>query len=186
MRFAPIFMPLAIFLLFFLIAAFRALRFLSRIRATVSDSPLGKGVHLETPFGTIDLKPQQGEDADLASIPKYPGAVPTVLTAKTYEADINIAGHAGRYLSASYTTDDPAGVVIDYYLREFPSWHQDRSFQNGYRLILEDSGCQRAITVHRFGKRTTIEYAIVHKENIVQAAAAGTTFASDSNFGVLR
>ena len=185
MRFSPFFVPFLVFLVLFLAAAFRALRFLSKIRATVSNGQLGKEIHLETPMGAIDLKPQPGTDADLASILKYPGATPVrELTSTAYEADIHLEGHEGRYISETFRTDDAAGIVLDFYLRELPNWQQDRFYQHGYRLIHEDPGCQRAITIHRFGGHTRIEYAVVHSPE--QTAPAGTTFGSESNFGVLR
>jgi hypothetical protein len=185
MRFSPIFLPFAVFLIFLLILAFRVLRFLTKVRATFSDGQLGKEIHLETPVGAIDIKPQQGADPDLASIPKYPGATPAHdLVSPRYEADLNVPGHSGRYASESFRTDDQVETVLGFYRRELPDWQQDRFYQHGYRLIHENAGCQHAITIQHFGGRTTIEHAVVHPKQ--ETSKTGTTFSSDSNFGVLR
>jgi hypothetical protein len=185
MRFSPIFVPFAVFFLLFLAAASRALRFFWKVRASVSDGQFGKAVHLETPLGAIDLRPQQGPDSDLASIPKYPGAVPVrELTSPSYEVDIHAPGHTGRYASETFRTDDQAGMVLDFYKRELPDWQQDRFYQHGFRLIHENAGCQRAISIRRQNDQTAIEYAVVHPEQDV--SSSGTIPGSDSNFGVLR
>ena len=185
MRFSPTFVPFAIFFVFFLILAYRTLRFASKIKANVTDGTLGKEIHLQTPFGSVDLKPQQGADSDLLGIPKYPGAVAVrELTSSAYEADFHLTGHDGHYVAETYRTDDEAGMVLDFYLRELPDWHQDQHYQHGYRLIREDAGSQKAITIQRFAGRTSIQYAVVHQNQ--PANNAGTTFNSDSSFGVLR
>ena len=180
LRFAPILVPPLLFLLFLLIVALFVFLFVKKSRATVTDGKLGQSVHLDTPFGSVDIRPHQGHDPNLASIPRYPGGMPiepepkpsqsAVAAAQSAEYDFafHIAGRAGRSLNEQVWTPDSISMVIDYYEREFPGWKRDMHLDWAWRFEEGTLACERAITIRNRNNRTEIEYSVLYPEGAIQ------------------
>lgn len=153
------------------------------IRATVSDSKAGKAVHIETPIGYFDLKPQEALDPALASILIYPGATRTESQPPEYEADIHVLGRDYRILVATYWTLTSADVVWEFYKRELPGWQEKRQRGQGRSLTQEAADGVRTVRVYTQNGGTFIETRVSQNPK-ADAAAAGQS--SDTRFGILR
>jgi hypothetical protein len=158
-------------------------RFARGFRATVSDQKAGKAVHVETPLGGFDLKPQEKLCPELASILVYPGATPTQSQPPEYEADGQFLGREFHILVATYWTSSPADVVWEFYRRELPDWQEKRQHGYGRSLVLETADGTRTVRVYSHNANTLIETRVSRKHKS-QAGAAGES--SDTRFGMLR
>jgi len=141
-------------ILIFAFVAFSVLRSLVRgvslIRNTkvrVTGEDLGnQGIHVRTPFGSLDIQKSQTHDPALEGIPRYPGSMPTG-DKPGYEMQLHFLGRDGQFIEEQYWTADPAEIVIGYYEREFPGWQKDRDVSVGARLQKKDSDLVRTIEI---------------------------------------
>jgi hypothetical protein len=159
-------------------------RFAKNISSTVTDDKLGKAVHVETPIGVFDLKPQPTKDPLLASIPVYPGAAPLESEPPEYEAGIRVLGRGFRMFAAKYWTSTPVDMVWEFYKRELPDWEENRKGAYGREYVHHECGCTRKVQVYSRDGRTLIDTAVWRKGAAAVAAGAGNS--SDSSYGVLR
>jgi hypothetical protein len=157
------------------------LRFAKSIGATVSDTKMGKTVHLQTPIGTFDLKPQDGLDPSLAGMLVFPGAAHVESQPPEYQADIRLLGREYHMFSATYWTVSPVDVVWDFYKRELPDWQEEMG-TNARGFVQRTPECTRKIQVFSRDGRTLIETGV----SMNRSAAAGADASSASGYGVLR
>ena len=177
--------PTLLFTAFALVAVFRAIRFVRRIRAVVSDGAMGKTIHLDTPAGAVDIKPRTGRDPALAALPLYPGSLPFEPEKPGYDASFNLFGRALELTAEKYWTPDGAGAVRDFFERSLPGWQWDRHYDtSGDRLRHDDGVTNLAITIRREGGRTIIEPVVSRKTS--SNGSLGPVISSDSTYGVLR
>jgi len=141
---------------------YRVYRFLKASRAVLSKKP-GEGLLVETPLGSVDLHSHDGSDPELASIPKYPGAIPLKPDSHSYEAALRFGNRQGRYLAQNDWTADPMPIVTGYYEREFPQWKRDY-IDDGWRCCQPGPGCTRTITIKRERDRTMLEYSVLYQK----------------------
>jgi len=172
---------LFIFALFALTIAQVLMRFIRGIQANVSDGASGKTVHIQTPVGTVDLKPNTSLHPALASILVYPGAAPLESQPPEYEADIALLGREFQILVAGYWTATPEDVVWQFYRRELPGWQENnQGGARGRSLMRCEQDCERSVRVYSQNGRTQIENRVTTKQ------LAGAAAASSSSYGVLR
>jgi hypothetical protein len=172
---------LLIFALFAFVIAQILMRFVKGIQTNISNANSGKAVHIQTPIGTFDLKPNASLHPALASILVYPGAVPLESQPPEYEADIALLGREIQILVAGYWTATPEGVVWEFYRRELPGWQEsNQGGARGRSLMRREQDCERSVRVYSQNGRTQIENRVTTKQ-LASAAAA-----SSSSYGVLR
>lgn len=157
-------------------------RFVRGIRATISEGAAGKAVHISTPIGVVDLKPQSELDPALASILVYPGATRTDAQLRGYEVDIQLLGRDYQILTATYSTTTPADIVWEFYKRELPGWEETRQGGEKPALAHDTPDGKQTVRIHTENGLTYIETRLSRKK-AATAAAAG---ASDSRFGMRR
>ena len=162
------------------------LRFARGIRATVSDTKPGKAIHIQTPIGSFDLKPQTELHPALASIMVYPGATPVESQPPEYEADAHILGREFQIFVATYWTLTPADVVWEFYRRELPGWQESRQRGRGRSLMRREPDGERTVRVSSQNGSTLIENKVSMKGRASAAAASASAGSSDSGSGVLR
>jgi hypothetical protein len=160
------------------------LHFVRSMRVNITDAMSGKAVHVKTPLGGFDLKPQDKLAPELARMLVYPGAAPLASQPTEYEAEGNLLGREFHVLVASYQTTTPLEIVWEFYRRELVDWREKQS-GSLRSLVRESAEGTQTIRVHQQGSNTLIETRISLKPK-TGAAAAGVSGPSDTRFGMLR
>ena len=106
--------PFAAFAGAFLVGAV-ALWFLAKkSKISQTETKSGKTFHLETPVGTLDVRPEEKLDPRLAAIPIYPGAMPENAMAAESVTNLKVGWKTAQDISAKYWTPDSEKQVWDF------------------------------------------------------------------------
>lgn len=98
--------PFIAFAVAFLVGAV-ALWFLAKkTKVSQAETKFGKTLHVETPVGTLDVRPEAKLDSRLATIPIYPGAMPQNPMAAESITDLKVGWKTAQDISATYWTLD--------------------------------------------------------------------------------
>ena len=130
----------------------------TKISATMTQS--GKTLHVESPLGTIDVRPEAKLDSRLAQIPTYPGAMPEDPASAESVSELHIGHRTMQEISASYWTPDSEQRVWEFYRQQLPDWPRNLNQARGRELILNETDCVRLVRVSRRGQRTVIDTCI--------------------------
>jgi hypothetical protein len=178
MRFSPVLLPFLFFAIAFLVVVGRVISLLKRARFSLTNTPDGKTVHLETSIGGLDLKPHPDADPALASIPVFPGA--TRSTMPEYEANIQFRGKANRYIGVTFTTEADTAAVFAFYRNSLPDWQENQHRDSGHELTHPISGGELAVKIRQQGKTTWIQHAVAYHSDTMAAAATQSPSAASS------
>src|SRR5689334_8570193 len=165
-----IFVPVLIFLGVFLGGFFAMLRFVRKTRMTSEMTASGEALHLQTPLGTVDIRPESKLDARLASIPVYPGALPVQPAVADQVTEFHFRSHTTTDVSTSCWTPDPVKTVEDFYRRELPGWTRNLIEHSGWELVEATRNCVRMVRVFASQDRTIIEHSIKPADYLKVAA----------------
>lgn len=157
-------------------------RFAKSIRTNISDSKAGKSVHISTPIGVFDLKPQLQLDPALAGILVYPSAMRADSPPPEYDVDIQLLGQEYHIQIATYSTPSPEDIVWEFYRRELPGWQERRQGGQIRSLTQESPDGTRTVRIYARNGATHIETRFSRS----QKAAAAVASSSDTRFGILR
>ena len=152
--------PFAAFAGAFLVGAV-ALWFLAkRTKISQTETRFGKTIHVETPVGTLDVRPESKLDARLAPIPIYPGAMPENPLAAESITDLKVGWKTAQDISATYWTSDSEKQVWDFYRQQLPEWPRNLVESQGKELIRREPGWTVLIRVSSGRDRTLIETSV--------------------------
>jgi hypothetical protein len=152
--------PFAAFAVAFTFGALVLWWIAKRTRISQSDTASGKAVHVETPLGTLDMRPEAKLDPRLATIPIYPGAMPQNPLAAEEVSEIHFGWRTAQNISATYWTPDNEKQVWDFYRQQLPDWPRNLVNTQGKELIRNEPGWVLLIRVSGGGERTVIETSI--------------------------
>jgi hypothetical protein len=178
MHFPPLLIPLVFFAIGVMVMISRVLGFMRKARFSVSTSPLGKTVRVESSLGSFDLKPHPDSDPALAAIPLFPGATGATIPAQQYEADINFGGKVRRYIGTTFITEASAAAVLQFYRNALPDWQPDAHRDTGDKLTHAIPGGELAVEIRRKGNKTFIQHGVSYTNDIPETA---TTFSPSVN-----
>jgi hypothetical protein len=131
-----------------------------RTRILQTETRSGKALHVESPLGTLDLRPEAKLDPRLAQIPLYPGAMPENPLAAESVSEIRIGSKTAQDISATYWTPDSETQVWDFYRQQLPDWPRNLVKTQGKELIRNETGWVLLIRVTSNRQRTMIETSI--------------------------
>src|ERR1700739_3319930 len=115
-----LFVPILIFLGVCIVGFVAMWIFAKRIKVTTEATKAGQAVHMDTPLGTMDLRPEDALDPRLASITLYHGAMPTNPGVADEVSEWRFRSIDRRDVTAAYWTPDPPQMVEDFYREELP------------------------------------------------------------------
>ena len=170
-----IFVPLLIFLAVCVGGFFAMLRFIRKTKVTTNMTDAGEAMHMETPLGTFDVRPEKKLDARLASIPSYPGALPNQPEIADEVTEFHFHGQATTEVNTSYWTPDRAQVVTEFYTRELPGWNRNLIEHTGWERVEQLSEYVRMVRVYSAQGRTIIEHSIKPADYLKVAAQRSPT-----------
>lgn len=170
-----IFVPLLIFMAVCVGGFFAMLRFIKKTKVTTEMTNAGEAMHMETPLGTFDVRPETKLDARIASIPSYPGALPNQPGIADQVTEFHFRGQATTEVSTSYWTPDPAQVVQEFYARELPAWNRNLIAHTGWERVEQLPDCVRMVRVYTAQGRTIIEHSIKPADYLKAAAQRSPT-----------
>lgn len=124
-------LPVLVFLAIAGVGLIRLVIFARRFHINVRPGEEGAALHVETPFGNLDLEPRQRLDARFASFVFYPRAQPQMDGSPEYLASGGPAGHRWRSMTATYWTREGSGTVLDFYRNQLPRWTRTREWLGG-------------------------------------------------------
>ena len=128
---------------------------------TTEMTAAGKAVHVESPPGSLDVRPESKLDPRLAAILLYPGAAPVEPGVADVETEVRFGHQDLREVTATYWTSTPEEIVWDFYRRELPQWLRNLDHHTGKELIERADDCVRLIRVSTDKEgRTIIETSI--------------------------
>ena len=152
--------PFAAFAGAFLVGAV-ALWFLAKkSKISQTETQSGKTFHLETPVGTLDVRPEAKLDPRLAAIPIYPGAMPENAMAAESVTNLKVGWKTAQDISAKYWTPDSEKQVWDFYRQQLPDWPRNLVESQGKELIRHEPGWALLIRVSNGRDRTLIETSV--------------------------
>jgi hypothetical protein len=152
--------PFAAFAGAFLVGAV-ALWFLAKAtKISEAETKFGKTLHVETPVGTLDVRPEAKLDSRLAAIPIYPGAVPENPMAAESITDLKVGRKTAQDVSATYWTPASQQQVWDFYRQQLPDWPRNLVDSQGKELIRHEPGWALLIRVSGGRDRTLIETSV--------------------------
>lgn len=152
--------PFAAFAGAFLVGAV-ALWFLGkRSRISQTETRFGKALHMETPVGTLDVRPEAKLDPRLAPIPIYPGAMPENPLAAESITNLKVGWKTAQDISATYWTPDSEKQVWDFYKQQLPDWPRNLVNSQGKELIRHEPGWTLLVRVTCGRERTLIETSV--------------------------
>jgi len=138
-----------------------ALWFLAkRSKISQTETKFGTTLHVETPVGTLDMRPEAKLDPRLAPIPIYPGAMPQNPMAAESITDLRVGWKSAQDISATYWTPDSEKQVWDFYRQQLPEWPRNLVESQGKELIRHEPGWTLLIRVSRARERTLIETSV--------------------------
>ena len=165
-----IFVPLLVFLGVCVSGFFAMLRFIKKTKVTTEMTASGQAVHMETPVGMFDVRPETKLDPRLASIPSYPGALPSEPGIADEVTEFRFRGALATEVSASYWTPDRAQAVQEFYTRELPGWDRNLIEHTGWERVQQLPDCVRMVRVYAAQSRTIIEHSIKPADYLKTAA----------------
>jgi hypothetical protein len=152
--------PFAAFAAAFLIGAV-ALWFLGkRTEISQTETKFRKRLHVESPCGTLDVRPEAKLDSRLASIPLYPGAMPENASAAESVSDLRVGWKIARDISATYWTPASEEQVWNFYRQQLPDWPRNLVQAQSKELIHNEPGWVLLIRVSGGRDRTVIETSV--------------------------
>ena len=152
--------PFAAFAGAFLVGAV-ALWFVAKSsKISQTATKFGKTLHVETPVGTLDVRPEAKLDTRLASLPIYPRAMPANPMAIESITDLRVGWKTAQDISATYWTPDSEKQVWDFYRQQLPDWPRNLVQSQGKELIHKEPGWVLLIRVSGGRDRTTIETSV--------------------------
>jgi hypothetical protein len=152
-----IWIPFAAFATAFVTGAI-ALWFLGKgTKMSQSETRSGKALHVESPLGSLDVRPEAKLDPRLAQIPNYPGAMPENAMSSESVSELRIGDRTLQEISAIYWTPDSVHQVWDFYRQHLPDWPRHLAEAQGKELIHQEADCVRLIRISTRGYRTLIE-----------------------------
>jgi len=155
-----VFIPLAAFGTAFLVGAIGLWFVGKRTKISETMTKSGKAVHVDSPLGTLDVRPEANLDPRLAQIPAYPGAMAENPVSAESVSELHIGHRALQEISASYWTSDSAQQVWEFYRQQLPDWPRNLVEAQGKELIHHETNCVRLVRVSKRGDRTVIETCI--------------------------
>jgi hypothetical protein len=123
----------------------------------------GETVRVETPVGSIQVKPHQRLDPKTVGIPIYPGAFREDNDghAASFEFDSDSTHKEFTVLGAEYSTSDSVDKVRDFYSKELPHWIISKSRHGRFSMEYSESGYKRFVVIDEKHGRTHIALASV-------------------------
>jgi len=170
-----IFLPLLIFLGVCIGGFFVMLRFIKKTKVISEMTASGEAVHMETPLGTFDVRPETKLDARLSTIPLYSGALAVDPGIADRVTEFQFKGQATREVSTSYWTPDDFKAVQDFYTRELPAWSRNMIEHTGWERVEQLADCVRMVRVYQAPGRTIIEHSIKPADYLKVAAQRSST-----------
>ena len=153
--------PFAAFVAAFSFGAVALWLIAKRTKFSQTETKAGKALHVESPVGTLDVRPEAKLDARLAQIPVYPGALPENQAAAESVTEIHIGGRTVRDISASYWTPQSAEEVWDFYRQQLPDWPQNLDdTRGGKELMRHETDYVLLLRVSRRSGRTVIDTSV--------------------------
>ncbi|HET7891050.1 MAG TPA: hypothetical protein VFL34_05970, partial [Candidatus Sulfotelmatobacter sp.] len=154
------FIPFAAFAGAFFVGAVGLWFLAKRSKISQTETKFGKALHVETPVGTLDVRPEAKLDPRLAPIPIYPGAMPENPMAVESITDLKVGWKTAQDISATYWTPDGEKQVWDFYRQHLPDWPQNLVESQGKELIRHAPGWTLLIRVSSRRDRTIIETSV--------------------------
>lgn len=152
--------PFAAFALAFLAGAVALWYIAKHTTITQTQTKAGKALHLEAPFGTLDVKPEGKPDPRLAELPVYPGALPEDPATADTRTELYVGHQTLEEVSSTHWTADAEDAVWKFFRRELPDWPCNLVQRSGKELIHPEPDGVRLIRVTRKADRTIIETCI--------------------------
>lgn len=152
--------PIAAFLVAFAVGALVLWYVAKHSRITETQTSSGRGLHLETPIGTLDSRPEKNLDPRLAKLPLYPGAMRLDPNRADTVATLGYGHTAMQEVSTTYWTPDSEESVWHFYRSELPDWPRNLVKHLGKELIHDEPDGVRLIRITREQDRTLIETCI--------------------------
>jgi hypothetical protein len=135
--------------------------FAKTARVKVDGAGPRQTVHLEHRFVSLDVRPQDRPNPELAGVLIYPGAASLDKGVPGSDLEIHLLNKTFRAASASYWTSDPPEIVWEFYRRELPDWHESVNHGSGRELLQSSTGGNlKAIRVYPADGRTMIETGV--------------------------
>lgn len=155
-----VFIPFAAFGTAFLAGAIGLWWVSKRTKISETATASGKAVHVDSPLGTLDVRPEEKLDPRLAQIPTYPGAMPESAGSAESVSEVHIGHRTLQEISASYWTPDSVQEVWEFYRQQLPDWPRNLVNAQGKELIQHQTDYVRLVRVSRQGDRTVIDTCI--------------------------
>jgi hypothetical protein len=152
--------PFAAFAVAFVFGALMLWFIAKRTKISQTETKTGKALHVETPLGTLDVRPEAKLDPRLAPIPIYPGAMPENPLAAEQVSDIRLGWKTAQDISATYWTPDNEKQVWAYYRQQLPDWPRNLVKTQGKELIRNEPGWVLLIRVSEGRDHTVIETSV--------------------------
>ncbi len=152
--------PFAAFAGAFLVGAVALWILAKKSKISQTETKFGKTLHVETPVGTLDVRPEAKLDPRLAPIPIYPGAMPENPMAAESVTDLKVGCKNAQNISAMYWTSDSEKQVWDFYRQQLPDWPRNLVRSQGKELIYKEPGWVLLLRVSSGRDRTTIETSV--------------------------
>jgi len=120
-------------------------------------------VLLDTPVGSMKVRPHQRLDPKAVGIPIYPGAVreDRDTNAASFEFDFDSRHKEFSVLGAEYTTSDSIDRVRNFYHQELPHWMISKSRHGRFQMEYTEDGYKRFVVLSERHGRTRIGLASV-------------------------
>lgn len=152
--------PFAAFAGAFLVGALALWFLVKRTKISQTETKFGKSLHMESPVGTLDVRPEAKLDPRLAAIPIYPGAMPENPMGPEAVTEFRIGWKTFKDISATYWTPDSEKQVWDFYRQQLPDLPRNLDRSQGKELIHNEPGWVLLIRVSGRRDVTVIETSI--------------------------
>ena len=118
-------------------------------------------VLLDTPMGSMKVRPHQRLDPKSVGIPVYPGAVreDRDTNAASFEFDFDSRHKEFTVMGAEYSTSDSLDRVRAFYRQELPHWIISKARHNRWQMEYSENGYKRFIVLKERSGRTRIGLA---------------------------
>jgi len=121
----------------------------------------GRAIHVESPLGTLDVRPASKLDPRLATLPVYPGAMPHDAASVESVTALRVGGRTFEEISASYWSPHDPQQVWDFYRQQLPDWPRNLDGTlDGKELIFSKPDHVLLVRVARRSDRTIIETCV--------------------------
>jgi hypothetical protein len=127
------------------------------------ETSAGESVRVETPVGTVQVRPRERLDPQRVGIPVYPGAIREDHdhNAASLEFDSDSTHKEFTVLGAEYSTSDSVERVREFYRKQLPHWMISKSRHGRLRMEYTENGYKRFIVIDEKHGRTHIGLASV-------------------------